>query len=420
MELRPVDARDLVRRSIEGVKTVADAAQVRLVEQADSFRLFGDADRLVQTLTNLLGNAIKFSPAGSCVDVVAHREGGAAHFSVQDRGRGIPPDKLERVFGRFEQVDASDAREKGGTGLGLAISRSIVQQHGGRIWVESTLGQGSTFHFVIPLGTASGAQSASEAPRAQHPTVLVVDDDTDVLEVVGRMLAQQGYQPLSAQSGEEAIAQALGEQPSAILLDLAMPGLNGWQTLGLLKDDPRTSHIPVLLLSGLEQVGNERTEQTEGWISKPVTPEALRDMIGHVLARSPGPPRIMLVEDDLDLARVLREVFAQHGVQVEHAASGDDAIALSARFEPDLLLLDLALPDGDGSQVVDWFRQHDRLRRVALVVYTARDLGESERERLQLGPTEHLTKSRISPDEVRRRVLRLLDCVAPTGEQRAA
>jgi signal transduction histidine kinase len=117
-----------------------------------------DADRVQQTLVNLLGNAIKFSPAGSTVTVSAHTNGSEAVISVRDTGRGIPSDKLSTIFERFEQVDSSDARQKGGSGLGLAISRSIVQQHGGRIWVESTLGEGSTFRFTLPL--TAGALAA--------------------------------------------------------------------------------------------------------------------------------------------------------------------------------------------------------------------------------------------------------------------
>jgi PAS domain S-box-containing protein len=151
MDVRSEDARELVQRSIENIASVADAAGVQLVSRAESIQLQVDSDRIHQTLTNLLSNAIKFSDRGSEVAVDVRRENGSAVFSVHDRGRGIPGDKLESVFRRFEQVDASDSRQKGGTGLGLAIARSIVQQHGGRIWVESALGQGSTFYFTVPI-----------------------------------------------------------------------------------------------------------------------------------------------------------------------------------------------------------------------------------------------------------------------------
>jgi signal transduction histidine kinase len=151
MELRPEDAREIVQRSVEGINNVAEAAGVKLVSDAESIPLMVDPDRVLQTLTNLLSNAIKFSEPGREVAVEVRRENGSAVFAVRDEGRGIPPDKLEAIFRRFVQVDASDARQKGGTGLGLAIARSIVQQHGGKIWVESTVGEGSTFYFTMPV-----------------------------------------------------------------------------------------------------------------------------------------------------------------------------------------------------------------------------------------------------------------------------
>src|SRR5262249_42015374 len=143
MDRHWTDARDLVLRSVAAIRSVADAANVKVVTDAEPILLRADPDRVQQTLTNLLGNAIKFSPRGSQIDVRAVRRADSALISVCDRGRGIPADKLETIFGRFEQVDASDAREKGGSGLGLAIARSIVEQHGGRIWVESAVGEGS-------------------------------------------------------------------------------------------------------------------------------------------------------------------------------------------------------------------------------------------------------------------------------------
>jgi len=422
MEVRPTNARDLVLRSIESLKMLLHSAQLNIVEHAEPIELIADGDRIVQTLTNLISNAIKFSPPGATIDVSARREGREgreALFTVQDRGRGIPADKLEAIFGRFKHLDASDSREKGGTGLGLAISRSIVQQHGGRMWVQSQIGQGSTFHFTLPLPAVSLPQPAEDA-RSAAPAILVVDDDPDVLEVVGRMLAQQGYRPIGARSGSEALALAATEHPAAILLDLAMPDMDGWEILVTLKDTEATRDIPVVVLSGLERVRDERTEQTEGWIAKPVKAAALRDVVERVLTERAGPGRILIVEDDEDLACVLRETFVQHGVETESATTGARAIALSEAMDFDLLLLDLSLADGDGYQVIDWFRQHNRLRSVPLVVYTARDLNPEERGRLQLGHTEFLTKARISPEEVQRRVLGLLQRVVVDGARRAA
>jgi PAS domain S-box-containing protein len=404
MDKHWTDARDLVLRSVESIRSMADAAQLRVLADAEPILLRADPDRLQQTLTNLLGNAIKFSPPGSSIDVRARRQDGQAVISVRDRGRGIPADKLEAIFSRFEQVDASDAREKGGSGLGLAIARSIVEQHGGRIWAESTLGQGSTFFFTIPISERASLAVPHGSP--DQPRILICDDDPDALEVVAEMLARHGFHPLTAATGEQALALAARETPDAILLDLAMPGMSGWDTLLALKERPETRDIPVVILSGLERQSNEPPGGHEGWIAKPVTPESLRRMLDHVLARRSGPARILLVEDDLSLATLLSDTFRQHGIETHHAANGEAAIAISQEIEPDLLLLDLGLPSGTGFEVIEWFRQHDRLRHVAVAVYTARELG--------LDPATP-SSARLSPSELRHRVLTLLERVLPAA-----
>jgi PAS domain S-box-containing protein len=155
LELRPVAACDLLETARTVVQAVADDAEVRLACEDDGGTVTADADRIVQALTNLLGNAIKFSPAGETVRVSARAERDAIRFTIADRGRGIPPEQLEAIFERFRQVDASDRREKGGTGLGLAIARAIVDEHGGRIWAESQPGAGTRFHFTLPAAESA-------------------------------------------------------------------------------------------------------------------------------------------------------------------------------------------------------------------------------------------------------------------------
>jgi signal transduction histidine kinase len=155
MQPRLCNAADLLYQAAEELRAMAQEAQVRLMVRPLQVELRVDPDRILQTLINLVSNAIKFSPAGTTVWLTAERWGEQLLIQVQDQGRGIPAEKLESIFERFQQVDASDSRQKGGTGLGLAICRSIVQQHGGRIWVESQVGQGSTFSFAVPVGDFS-------------------------------------------------------------------------------------------------------------------------------------------------------------------------------------------------------------------------------------------------------------------------
>ncbi len=156
LEKTACKAADLMQQAAEGVRSIADRQQITLSVHPTDIEVWAAPDAIVQTLTNLLSNALKFSPPDTAIELIAERQTDRALFQVRDLGRGIPADKLEAIFGRFQQVDASDSRDKGGTGLGLAICRSIIEQHGGRIWAESTIGAGSTFFFTLPLSVEHG------------------------------------------------------------------------------------------------------------------------------------------------------------------------------------------------------------------------------------------------------------------------
>ena len=189
LEFTVRDSAELVATAVTALRPVAEAAGVTLVAGPAQGRVHADADRIVQALTNLVGNAVKFSAPGDRVTVAAELDGAHVTFRVEDQGRGIPGDKLESIFDRFQQVDSSDAREKGGTGLGLAITRSIVDRHGGRIWAESELGRGAVFRFTLPAVPDSAPDAAGPgapgARRGDTPTVLLCDDDPGILRGAG-------------------------------------------------------------------------------------------------------------------------------------------------------------------------------------------------------------------------------------------
>ena len=410
MQRQLCDAATLLVQATDEMRGLAEKAGITLVVTPQALPLWADPDRIVQTLTNLLSNAIKFSPTGGTVWVNVARQGEEAVFTVRDQGRGIPADKLESIFERFQQVDASDSRKKGGTGLGLAICRSIVQQHGGRIWVESTVGQGSTFYFTLPAQPET-ERSMSTLPG--QPLVLVCDDDPSVLEVVGTMLAQHGYRVLTAASGQEAVEQALVTRPAAILLDLLMPGMSGWETMAVLKGKPATSDIPIIILSGVQrQKGGSLPSTVVDWVDKPLNEGVLFQALERALAGYKG-KQVLVVEDDPDFAKILLTMFERHGIDAAHARTSQEAVRLCAQLRPVLLVLDLTLPDSDGFAVVDWLRRQDQFQHIPLVVYSAKDLDDGERHRLQLDHTEFFTKGRITPEEFEKHVVSLLTCAVP-------
>jgi PAS domain S-box-containing protein len=416
IERRPCDAERLAQDAADAMDAAAAQAGVTLHVSAGRAAVWADPDRVAQTLTNLLSNAIKFSPQGGGVWLGVDEREEELLFSVRDEGRGIPADKLEQVFERFRQVDSSDARDKGGTGLGLAICRSIVEQHGGRIWVESVAGRGSTFTFTLPAGLPE-AVDGPEPAVASRPRILICDDDPAVREVTGALLEQQGYAVISAASGREAITLAKAESPSAILLDILMPGLSGWDTALALSQAPETREIPIVILSVLpaEQPASSPVAVAD-WIGKPVDEKTLFEALDRALARQRAIERVLVVEDDHDLASVLLTVFERHGVQAVQATSGMEAVELCRDLQPDLLVLDVGLPEGDGFWVVDWLRQHERMRNVPIVVYSARDLNAAERRRLDMGRTRFMTKGTVTLEQFERDVLDFVGAVAPRAE----
>lgn len=432
LQKRLCDAAQLVSQAAEGIQPVADKARVTLEVSPVPSRVWADPDRIIQTLTNILGNAIKFSPPGTKVWLRAERQGDQVLFQVKDQGRGIPADKLESIFKPFEQVDASDSRKKGGSGLGLAICRSIVQQHGGRIWAESALGTGSTFFFTLPAlkdeesevhtdpSVEGRMDPLSDTPAGDRTivpserTILVCDDDPSVRTVMQTILEQRGYKVVTVASGQEAVEQAAIRRPAVILLDLIMPGMNGWEAITALKARADTRNIPIIIMSALRpEDGESQPPDAVDWVHKPLDECSLLPALEKALGSQARSATVLVVEDDNDLASLLITIFQRHGIKAIHAQTGREAVRLSQSLVPDLLVLDLTLPDGDGFSVVDWLRQHNRLSQVPLIVYTAKDLDDVDRDRLRLGPTIFLTKSRITPEEFEERIMGLLSRIFP-------
>jgi signal transduction histidine kinase/CheY-like chemotaxis protein len=419
LQIRRCSLRDLAQQAIDTMTPMADANTVHLALEPSTVAqtaypeaLFfdGDSDRILQVLTNLLSNAIKFSPAASTVRIHTEAASDSILLKVVDEGRGIPSDKLDSIFDRFQQIEPSDARQKGGTGLGLAICRSIVQQHSGSIWAQRNLGPGTTLYMMLPRTTrATDVAVPAQLPPRGEGAILVCDDDAGIRTVVAEHLTRQGYTVVEASSGEQALILAAEHHVEAILLDLYMPGLSGWETLQRLRNNPVTANIPVVVLSVLSStLRPQLTGDAQGWVQKPFNENLLFAELGRVLHQGEGPAYVLLVEDDEDLASVLTASFQDAAVHVDHAATRQQAIRQCITRPPDLLILDLTLPDGDGFSLVEWLRQQPTLRTMPLVVYSGREMSEGEMAKLRLGPTEFLTKAKVQPQEVEELVLSMV------------
>jgi len=421
LAFRPIELSEIIRQAIDGMQPVADAAGIQLIHDANGVQLSADPDRLLQVITNLLSNAVKFSPEGATVAVTLREGSNGVTLSVIDQGRGIPADKLDSIFDRFQQVDASDSRQKGGSGLGLAICRTIVQQHGGRIWAERNAVIGSTFRVVLPLhphvATVTSTAPTEEPDRGR---ILVADANMATRPLVANQLRRQGYHVVETASVEETLAAVAaagssdetGRNPAgieAILVDISLDGLNGWEILPKLRLEPAAEGVPIVLLS-VDHPNPSLPIPTgaDGWVSQSANDETLLTELARVLS-SPGEnARMLVIEDDVDLARVIGAVFAKDGIEVKLAHTRQSALDSCFTFRPQLIVLDLSLPDGDGFNVVDWLRQHEDFAHLPLVVYSAREIAPAERAQLQLGPTHFLTKAKVQPQQLESLVLTML------------
>jgi PAS domain S-box-containing protein len=405
----PCDAAQLIARATDAMLPAAVAADVTLAVDAAPAAFEADEDRLIQTLTNLISNAVKFSPAGGTVLITAERRSDEILFSIRDDGPGIPADRLESIFGRFAQLDSSDSRQTGGTGLGLAISRSIVEQHGGRIWALSAPGGGSTFSFVVP---APADVAAEYTPRTGgvRGTILMCDDHPGTLEVTGTALAEHGYRAILSLSGEQAVELAVAEHPDVILLDLQMPGMSGAETVAALRGQAETAGIPVVVLSVLPRSEEQMTRHgLADWIQKPAEHADLFAALARAIRPRDDTFRVLFVERDPAVGAILSGLFDRHGVASFAAADAHEAVALCREVEPDLILLDDDLADIDGLDVKRWLRLRACPGELAFVGYDARDVEEAEGERRSVGAvTQILTRGQITAEDFQWRVMTLL------------
>jgi PAS domain S-box-containing protein len=257
---RPIDAAAVMRQAADGLQSIALEAGVRIVIEPTTGALWGDSDRIIQTLTNLIGNAIKFSIPDTTVTLSGSAGETEFSFCVADEGRGIPREKLTTIFERFSQVDASDSRDKGGSGLGLAICESIVSAHGGRIWAEANRPTGSRFQFTIPMAPemrshVAGSQDLDSAPSpvpAFDRPVLIVEDDLDLARVMTIALQNQLIRVIHTSTGSEVLALCAQYDPGLIILDLALPGMDGFGVVDLLRDDPNFRRTPLIIYSAFD------------------------------------------------------------------------------------------------------------------------------------------------------------------------
>jgi PAS domain S-box-containing protein len=375
------------------IDPLAMAKNIRVEQKVRSKSLVkADRVRFKQILYNLLSNAVKFTPQGGEINIECVDDWDFVSVSVADTGIGIRPEDQQAVFEEFRQVEENAHGNHHGTGLGLAITKRLVEQQGGRISLESAPGKGSRFTFTIPAVEPSSEVHPLEEPAAASitatsgrltPLVLIVDDEVPARELLASYLEPE-YRVATVESGAGALREAQRLRPDAITLDVMMPGSNGFETLVALRKNPETATIPVIIVSIVDQKQVGFALGADDYVIKPVRKPALLETIRrHVPSPADDDSSILLVDDDPKALELMQEALRSAGYETQGVRSGTRALEVLANKVVGAILLDLLMPGIDGFQVIRHVRQEPALKRLPILVMTAKNLTPLEIALLQ-------------------------------------
>jgi len=378
---------------------------------------FQDLTKLRQVLLNLMSNAAKFTHDGTVTlhaNRLSRENGDWLTLAVSDTGIGIEDDMLEQIFDEFIQADNSTTRDYGGTGLGLTIARRFCKLLGGDLDAYSDPGLGSTFTVRIPadLPDLEGAQQTTvtlteitetEPESAQDisagSSILVIDDDPEACELIERNLTKDGFRVVTTTSGEQGLRLAHEIQPAAITLDVMMPDMDGWSVLRALKADPRLHHIPVIMLTMMDDQSRGYSLGAVDYLTKPIDRKQLHKTLNRYYRGSES-GTVMLVEDDLKTRDMMARTLEKADWNVSEAGNGQEALELLAVKAPDLILLDLMMPVMDGFGFLAEMRVRPELQHIPVIVVTAKDLTANDRQRLSGQVEQVLDKSPYTREQL--------------------
>ncbi|MBI1924959.1 PAS domain S-box protein [Candidatus Poribacteria bacterium] len=375
------------------IRAIANKKQIELSLEFDQdVSIEADKVKFKQMLYNLLSNAVKFTSEGGHVTTKFGIFEDELIVQVIDTGVGIKLEDQNKLFQAFTQLDASKSREHKGTGLGLALTKRLVELHEGKIWVESEYRKGSTFLFRLPLRQQTAVPEVHQQaphtsvvppPLSSNRTILIAEDDEHASQLLGFYLTEAGYQVEYARDGEEAIAKAAEIQPFAMTLDVMLPKKDGWQVLKALKTSPNLQSIPVIIVSVTEDRQLAFGLGAMDHLVKPIDKEALLASLRSLrFSAQERAPRILVVDDDPRTVRLLYTVLTNAGYEVLKAYGGQEAIDLALSQAPDLMILDLMMPQVDGFTVIRRLSREPQTRDIPIIICTAMDLTDEERERL--------------------------------------
>jgi signal transduction histidine kinase/DNA-binding response OmpR family regulator/HAMP domain-containing protein len=381
--MMPLKIPELLERAIAATDSLAQASNLKIVSdiEADLPEVMGDRDRLIQVLINLLSNAMKFTEQGT-VTCRARAQQGSIVISVVDQGIGIAPEDQPKVFEKFKQVGEVMTDKPKGTGLGLPICKQIIEHHNGQLWVESQLGQGSTFSFNLPLSVAlpeatkinlnslvqqlkANVDRAVPSDKFQQ-SILVVDDEPHIRELLRQELEAAGYLVRTAKDGIEALQQVKTLPPDLIILDVMMPNISGFDLAAVLKSDPATMNIPTIILSIIQDKEKGYRLGIDRYLSKPINTELLLNDIKTLLTQGTSHKKVLVVDADVSTTKTLTDVLLSKGYGVTEATTSSEGIEKALSIKPDMIIINADI--AEQHNIVKTLRFDNGLENIIFIV----------------------------------------------------
>ena len=397
-----VNIPDVVTSTSFTAKPLLDKNKLHMLVDLESNlpKVLFDKDRLAQVFTNLLGNAIKFTPEGGQVSLViknSNDQNGYITVSITDTGIGIAPENHSRIFENFGQVgDVLKDRPKG-TGLGLPISKKIIEYYGGKIWIESELGKGATFKFTLPIApdinkpALKADNPTASAQTSNGKTILVVDDEANIRLFIKHELAAKGHTVIEAAGGKEAVELARKHHPDLITLDIMMPDLDGFDVTAVLKNDPQTASIPILIITVVEDMQKAFRLGANDYLTKPISLNLMLQKVNNLLAGKQK--QIFCVDDDKATLKSLEFELGKCGFITKCCDNGRQALHLIEENPPDLIILDINMPDMSGIEVMQKLKSNPQTEKIPVVIVTGVDIDEGRVKALAIGADDYVNKS---------------------------
>jgi signal transduction histidine kinase/DNA-binding response OmpR family regulator len=382
-----LDLATAVTESVAGLRPLADRKRLTVETTIPSIVVEVDRGRFRQIIYNLLSNAIKYTPEDGRIEIEATRSGGEIRMSVVDTGVGIAPEDLGAVFEEFRQVGDPAARQPG-TGLGLALTRRLVEAHGGRIELSSTLGQGSRFTVILPAvdAPADPVDAPQPEPTVRRQSgardVLIIEDEPSGVRLLRTYLESDGYKVRVASDGERGLEEARRSPPSAIILDLLLPGMDGWDVLRQLKSEAAIADIPVIIVTVVDEREVGLALGAVDYFVKPVDRSILLEVLRRYATMKDSPIRILAIDDDPAALEMIDAALAPEGYEVIRAGGGREGLEVARSAPIDFVICDILMPDLDGFAVVAELRADARTRELPILVLTNHDLTPVEKTRL--------------------------------------